>query len=341
MVCRFIDSFDYYATSDMNRKYTSVGANSINTDSRTGPNSNSYTNVSQFLNKGFSSLASWVVGFAFKTSTLNGLILRFLDNSTVQVGLFLRNDGSLDVLRTGSTAVAGGRSDPIIRIDNWYYIEMKVTIANSIAANSCIVRVNEKVMLIVDAGEDLQQTTNATANVIQTPGLVPSVLDDLYIFDQTDGPGTNPVNNDFAGDVKVTAHWPNGNGTTNNFVGSDGNSVDNYLLVDEALTDDDSTYTESSTPGEIDLYTFDDLATTPDVIHAVQINGIMRKTDAGSRTVRTVIRPASTNFFGINRAPSVASYINEEEIYDEDPETGLAWTESGFNATEFGIEIET
>ena len=336
MVCRFMDSFDYYATAEMNRKYTAVGANSIGTDSRTGPNSNAYTNVSQSLNKGFDNQASWIVGFAFKTSVLNGLIFRFLDDTTAQCSLFLRNDGALEVLRGTTLSVTGGRSTAIIRVTNWYYIEMKVTIANSIGANTCQVRVNGNIILTVDTGQDLQVSVNATANIIQSIGLIPSVLDDFYIFD-----GTGSENNDFAGDVKVVAQFPDGNGTTNDFVGSDGNSVDNFLLVDEVSTDDDSTYVESSTPGEIDLYTFDDLATTPDVIHAVQINGITRKTDAGTRTMRAVARPVATNFFGSSRAISVASYVNEEEIYDLNPETSLAWTEALFNATEFGVEIET
>ena len=57
--------------------------------------------------------------------------------------------------------------------------------------------------------------------------------------------------------------------------------------------------------------------------------------------MRSVTRPTSSNFFGASKSPSAGSYHNEIEILNEDPETGLAWTESGFNATEFGVEIET
>ena len=343
MVCRFIDSFDYYAVGNLNRKYVDSNLGGVD-QPRNGAGGANFTNVGQFLTKGFDDQATWIVGFAYQATSFNRSILVFEDtitSSTAQCTLRINLDGSMEVVRGTANIVAGGRSISILRADNWYYIEMKVTIANSISADSCVVRINEQIILTVDAGEDLQVSANATANTISITGTTSQFIDDLYIFDGTDGGSTEPTNDDFVGDVKVAIHLPDGNGATSDFTGSDGNSVDNYLLVDENPTDDDSTYTESSTPGEIDLYTFDNLATTPVDIFAVQVNNVIRKTEAGSRTMRTVVRPVSTNFFGTKIAPSFSSYINEEEIYNENPETGLAWTESEFNATEFGVEIET
>ena len=341
MVCRFIDGFDYSAVGDLSRKWTLANPNGVDLP-RNGVGGVRFTSTSQQLSKTLDDQPSWIVGFAFKSGTIFGIIVTFIDNITTQCSLSIAPDGALGVVRGISTAVAGGRSVAILRADNWYYIEMKVTIANSIAANSCVVRINEQIVLTVDAGEDLQVTGNATADVVRFPGNFNGAgFDDVYIFDGTDGGGTEPTNDDFAGDMKVEAHWPDGNGTTNNFLGSDADSVDNYLLVDEAITDDDTTYVESSTIGHIDLYTVDNLAETPLDFRVVQINSVVRKDDSGTKTVRAVVRPASTNFFGASKSPVDGTYTNEIEILNEDPNTEAAWTESGFNATEFGLEIET
>ena len=350
MVCRHMDSFDYYSTSDIIRKWQGDGGLNFSQISsavvRTGATSLQNSAGFGVVTKVFDDQASWVVGFAFHPLVVNQnagqTLVIFSDNiPTGQCFLFLKSNGILEVRRSGtSVAVAGGASSFVMYSGIWYYVEMKVTIANSIGANTCQVRINGVEIINVDAGEDLQVSANATADSIRFVGSAGSTIivyyDDVYIFD-----GTGSENNDFIGDVKVASHFPDGNGTTNNFNGSDGNSVDNYLLVDENPTDDDSTYTESSTPGDIDLYTFDDLATTPDTIYAVQVNNILTKTDAGSRTMRSVTRPVATDFFGASRAIPAGSYVNTEEIYDLNPETSLAWTEALFNATEFGIEIET
>ena len=353
MVCRYLDSFDYYASDDLSRKWNRVGVTGFavvqSVVVRTGGNAFRSNSGFGFLDRTFDDQASWVVGFAYFADEINlsvgQIIVQFLDTGTIQCSLRVNANGKMEVLRGATTAVTDGRatSFPLAYL-TWYFIEMKVTIANSIGVNTCQVRVNGVQVINVATGQDLQSTANAIANVFRFNGSASGTsafIDDIYIFDGTDGGGTEPINDDFIGDVKVAAHFPNGNGTTNNFVGSDADSVDNYLLVDENPTDDDSTYTESSTPGNIDLYTFDDLATTPADIFAVQINNVARKDDVGTRTIRSVIRPTSTNFFGASKSPSAASYFNEIEILNEDPETGLAWTESGFNATEFGVEIET
>ena len=352
MVCRFMDSFDYYSTAQMSRKWRLHGSTSFteitSVTVRTGGNSYEGGFAFGFLDRTFDNQATWIIGFAYYPFTFNTggstALVQIRDEATTHCTLRVNSNGLLEVFRSTAVAVTDGRATSLpLHYRTWNYIEWKVTIADSIAADSCKVRVNEVEVINVAAGQDLQSTANAAANVIRINGNTSQqtgFIDDLYIFDGTEGGGTEPTNDDFAGDVKVAAHFPDGNGATSDFLGSDGNSVDNHLLVDENPADDDSTYTESSTPGEIDLYTFDDLATTPNSIKAIQINSITKKSDAGSRTIRSVTRPVSTNFLGASKSPSVASYINEIEILNEDPETGLAWTEAGFNATEFGIEIE-
>ena len=334
-----MDSFDYYSTTEVTRKWSVMSGATIDVDSRTGSGALRMTNFNVSASVGLDSQPSWIVGAAFKTNSLGNVqpIFKFIDDTTIQCTLRLNVDGTLEIVRSTGTSVSGGVSIATLTTGTYFYIEWKVTISNSIAADTGIVRVDGSEVINVDAGEDLQISVNSTANIFQIAGgsATTNLWDDLYVFD-----GTGSENNDFIGDAFVAAQFPDGNGTTNDFNGSDGNSVDNYLLVDEALTDDDVTYTESSTPGDIDLYTFDNLTASPN-IKAVQLNSVIRKDEIGARTIRTVTRPASTNFFGASKAPSAISYLNEIEILDQNPETAANWTKQDFNATEFGVEIET
>lgn len=344
MVCRFIDGFDYYSTSDIVRKWTSkttsvvidTGVKRTGSGSLKIPSSN---NVALTLDN----QASWVMGFALRLASLGTSskrwFIQFIDDSTVQCSLTLNSNGTLEIVRGTSTAVTDGVSSLSLSTDTWYYVEVKVTIADSIGAGTCVVKVNGATWITVATGQDLKSTANATANkigiVLSTFSPSTSYYDDLYIFD-----GTGSENNDFAGDVSVVTQLPNANGSTNDFLGSDADSVDNYLHVDETDTDDDTSFVGSSTNNQIDLYEVDDLAVTPSAIHAVQINNVVKKDEAGSRAMRSVVRPVTTNLFGSVQSPSNGSYSNEITIYDLNPELSVAWTESTFNATEFGIEVQ-
>ena len=350
MTCRLIDGFDYYSTGDITGKWTTKGLDAnVSITAATVRNGTGALRIVSHASQGICSVsfddqASWIIGFGFYTDAIHGgsvdRILHLIDNGAAQLTLRINIDSTLEVLRSSSTAVAGGKSTLTINAETWYYIELKCTIANSIASDSCIVNVNDVEYINVDAAEDLQATANATADSIALMGRIASgpthYFDDVYIFD-----GTGSDNVDFAGDSKVLAHYPDGTGTINDFTGSDADSIDNHLLVDEVLTDDDTSYVESSGVADIDLYTFDDFAVPPNTIHAVQINMVTKKDDAGARTIRSIIRPISTNIEGDSKSPSDGSYSNEIQIYDLNPEITGVWTEAAFNATEFGIKIQS
>ncbi len=342
MTCRFMDGFDYYSTGDLIRKWTSLSSTpTIQSGTvRTGANA-LQTNSTRMVNLTLDSQASWVFGFGFRITDLTVAhnIIEVKDSSTVQCSLNLATDGTLEVFRGTATVVTGGAGTFVLNPNTWYYIEFKVTIADSIGANTCEVQINGANDITVTTGQDLKASGNATADNFRfgTSGVGggTAFFDDLYIFD-----GTGSDNNDFAGDSKIVTQYPNGEGNVNDFTGSDADSTDNHLHVDETDTDDDTSYNESSTVDHIDLYTYDDLAVTPETIHAVQMNMVVKKDDAGSRTIRAITRPTSTNFEGPIKSPSNGSYLNFIQILNVNPQTSAAWTESTFNATEFGITIE-
>jgi hypothetical protein len=102
-------------------------------------------------------------------------------------------------------------------------------------------------------------------------------IDDIYI-DNLSGESTPAV----VPDYRFLPVTPNGNGAHDDWDGNDGNSVDNYLLVDEIPPDDDTTYVESAVSGEQDNYAM----TNPTIPTGWEVNAvipfaIVKKLNAG------------------------------------------------------------
>lgn len=277
------------------------------------------------------SYASVAVGLGWRWDAYNEDPINFLqlwDGSSKQVELVVNETGHLYVTRNGTT-ILGPTASPL-SVDTWYYIEMAVTISDTVGTVE--VRVNGSSVLS-GSGLDTKNTANASVNRLRLgPGpegtaTMPGMwLDDLVVTD-----GALP------GICKVAACAPNGNGTSSDFDGSDGNSVDNYALVDDT-TPGDSDFVSSSTPGDRDLYAVADIPTDASVV-AVQAVARLGKTDAGPRSARITTRRAATNY----DSDSFVLKDNlpyELNLWDEDPSTSAAWTAGNFNGAEFGVKVE-
>jgi hypothetical protein len=341
MALRHVDSFDHYATAQINRKYTSSEGVTPTISAGNGRrgtaslrlNSANVVNVT----KGFDSQATWIVGFAFRIAIYSGsgtaAIMAVLDGASIQTDVRLNIDGSLSVTRNAT--VLSSTAAGIISAASTHFIELKVTIGN---AGSYELRVNGATVTS-GSGVDTQNTANATGNVIRLGSGTSSTVwtnadyDDLYICD-----GTGATNNDFLGDVRVDAFFPNGNGNSSQLLGSDGNSTDNYLLVDETSPNDDTDYVQSATATEKDTYAFSDMAHSPPAIYGLQINMQANKTDAAFRSIQSVIRSGGSDNDGTAK-PMASSYLNYTQISETDPATAAAWTQTNFNAAEFGVKV--
>ena len=103
----------------------------------------------------------------------------------------------------------------------------------------------------------------------QTFGGALMTIDDIYVCT-----GDDP----FLGDIIVETLYPNGNGTVNQWVGTDANSVDNYLLVDDQNTSDS---VRDSVPGHQDLYVLQNLSVADASVVGVAHEAYVRKGDVG------------------------------------------------------------
>lgn len=343
MALLFIDGFDHYATADIGKKWSATSVGSINaTGGRRGGGSfRSSSNNGAYVAKTLAASASFVVGMAFKYTALptfggNVKIIQIWDGGTSQCDLRVRGDGTLEVTRFG-TALTGGASVVSLSINTDYYIEFKVTIANSIAAGSCKVRVNGVDVITVAAGQDTQNSANATANQVRigtvdaTNSLGNVDFDDVYIADLS-----GSVNNDFLGDVRIDTLYPTSDGNYTAFTPSTGSS--HFALVDEA-TPNTSDYNDGAAVGDRDSYGMGNLsALASQTVYGVQVNAAIMKDDAGSKSAATFVRSSSTNGDGAG-VPLGTSQVYISQVFETDPNGSIAWTESSVNAMEAGVKV--
>src|SRR4051794_3960117 len=110
---RFMDGFDHYATAKITEKWTTITASpSISAgNGRRGTQSLRMASNTA-ATKTLDAQSSWVVGFAFRPSTVAAAampMVSFLDAGTAQCDLRLNTDFTLSVTRNG-TVVTGGTS---------------------------------------------------------------------------------------------------------------------------------------------------------------------------------------------------------------------------------------
>lgn len=333
---RFMDGCNHYATADITKKWNAAPTATVNSaGGRFGGNGLRVNDVLNggYLRKTLNAQPTWVCGFGIIPTAFpstNTPIFQLLDQGANQIELRCYSDGTLSLTRNGAP-LAGGLSTFALQIGAWYFIEVKVTIANAIIAGSCQVKVNNMLVIDVTAGQDTQDTANVSANSVQFAGLVPNTtFDDFYICD-----GTGLINIDFLNDSRIYEMLPNGAGDQTDFgvVGA----VNNWAAVDEIPPDNDATYVFSQTAGQRDLYNLQDLVLTG-TIKGIQTCLDVRKDDCGARTIAASIKTGGTIYDGVAVAPAT-SYLMFTETREVNPFTSLAWTPADLLALQSGVKL--
>lgn len=337
---RFCDSFDHYATADITEKWTTKTSSPTITASggRRSTKSLQCPSASSGVTKTLDAQATWIIGVAVKPNTFPSTgafaLLGVLDAAAAQCDVRLKADGTLQITRNGTVL---GTTAFALSLGVFCYVEFKVLISDTVGTAEVKVDGSSKLAL---TSQDTKSTANATANQIYLGdplGVSNSCsvdFDDLYVCD-----AAGSTNNTYLGDSRVDACLPSGNGNSSGLTGSDGNSTDNYLLVDDpSAPDDDTTYVEHATVSTKDTYAITDITHTPSSIFGVQICANAKKDDAGTRSIATVTRSGGTDTDGATQALSTA-YLFYREIVEQDPNTSAAWLKAALNSAEFGIKV--
>ena len=333
----WIDGFEGYGTSVgstpsptgvMGRKYNMVSENGIDIEvgRLAGYCMELASSSCEVFTPSLTTDATLIIGFAFKiiSGGANNIVV-MRTGSTVGMGVRWLDTGELSV-RLGTSTIAT-TSTLALTSNTWYWLEFKVVCNNSTGSYSLKVGGTE-----VLSGSSIDTQAGASAyhdNVYFSSSLALSV-DDFYICD-----GAGSVNNDFLGNCRVLAIRPDGAGNSTVWTPDSG---DNYTRVNGVIIDDDTSYVESDTTDDLDLYTYADVADLGDIF-GIQINTCCKETDATSFSLKTTIRSGTTNYDDSAQSIGTTNYITKKRIAEVDPDTTTAWTISGLNAAEFGIKV--
>jgi hypothetical protein len=168
-----------------------------------------------------------------------------------------------------------------------------------------------------------------------------SQVDDFYYLDMVDATATQGrAFNDYLGPIRIEALRPVGTGDSSGWTGSDGNSVDNYQLVDDPDQPDTADYVEALESGQRDLYHFADPSFLGKVL-AIDVLSHCQAPDGGAPKIKSVVKAGTGEIeVGAGTVPAVEWATRTDTIHTLDP-LGEAWTTAKVAAAQFGIEMES
>lgn len=285
--------------------------------------------------------ATALLAFAFFNNSSSpgaGLMAGLKDRAgNVICQLYQDATGAIEIRSCTNNTVftVRGTTTASVPVQAWTHVSLRATFG---ASGRFELAING----VLDLDLTLDNRRSGSTNTVATAGFgnffgansVAVHQFDDFVF----GNGAGSVNNSLLPDVAVRAVSPDSNGNSSQWVGSDGNSVDNYLLVDET-TPNLADYVESSTAGQLDLYGFG-TATAGSTILGVVLQSILLKTDAGSRTVKSAVRSSATNAYGPTHTLSTTA-VPYPAVFEQNPIAAANWTVAGFNDAEFGVEVVT
>lgn len=357
MAILHLDSFDFYDDSHLADLYTSVdevGSPGIRIEA-TGRNSSPGRLFMSATSGGSSrtpsirknlgtSTDTMIVGFGINVAqndTGNIQIVQFYEGNLVtrHLGLWISvdNGATVDILIVNGALGVIATLAGAIPLSTWTYIELKTKIHDTTGTWE-----------VWKNGVSIGSASGVDTRNGGTAGVIGSILigndignsnnyqvsyDDLVVIDTS---GSAP-NNDRIGDVRVAALFPTGAGNYTQWTPSAGS---NFQNVDDASPNDDTDYNSEATAGDKDTFAMGNLPTTASAVYAIAESVRYRKDDAGSSTIRQLLRISSTDYEGGDI--SVADgYLYTRAIRETNPNTSAAWTQSDVDGLEAGYKRET
>ena len=329
---------EYYSTSEIGDVWTKSGAPTVTASGGrrggayiTMPNSAA---VSVILPTDRQEI---ITGFGFRTTSFleNSDIVQFRHSGNLEVSLELTAAGGLKLME-GGTVELGRTPNGVLISNTWHYVEVRVKIDNS--PNGEIEIIIDGVQQLLDNAVDTQDALPLIDTVKFMEFTIVWDLDDVYIVDPNVGVAPH---NTFLGDIQIDAVLPDGDGALTEFTTSEPDPpTTHYTSVDENPHTSDTDYIESSVANHRDMFTFPSLPTITggSNLLGVKVATVAKKTDAGLAQLRNVARPVATQRVGATQT-LLTDYEYFNEIWELNPETGVAWTDALFNASEFGVEV--
>jgi hypothetical protein len=143
-------------------------------------------------------------------------------------------------------------------------------------------------------------------------------------------------NANWIGDTVVLGIAPTGAGATTQW---DPSAGANFACVDE-VPPSDADYVSTNVNDEIDTYALGDLPVSPPIqsVKCVQVNARARKEGASTpQKIALVVRAGGTDYPSGDKVLTT-SFKGHANLWEQNPNTAAAWTESGVNGIEAGVK---
>ena len=271
------------------------------------------------------------VGFNCLNSSTT-YIFRWYKNST-ELGSIRWNSvsGKMAIYTGASTLVANGNI--VIGLTTWYLLEAHIKISDTIG----VIEVKIDGMTDATFSGDTKPGADTDINTFWY-----SVTGGVYYDDLAYNDTTGESDNSWCGDGKIIALTPNANGDLSQLVGSDLNSIDNYLLVDEYPHDTDTTYVEGSNVDEKDLYNLAACGLSGVTITRVWGESRTKDTVAADGLVAIVLKTNSTEYPSSD-ITLLTSYTKQilGTVHSVNPNTAVAWSTGDLDALQVGVKTRS
>lgn len=352
MAWLFGDSCDGYATADLNKKYTLLGANgqeiSVGTGS-TSSNSIRFTNGNGKVGVGLATASPTL--FSGRRLRVAGLSGSFGfhnvwdgPNERGHVVYVINGDGSISAWKqnfnegflqftTGAGGFILGSTVPgLIQANVYASIQTKTTIHAS--DGFCGVIVNGAEVMAASGLNTQNPGGSASYSLAINGGYYAQTcdLDDLWFCDDvvtTPDDGCSDYLGDLIGEWRVASAVGASSGWTRN-TGST-----NVSCVDDVTPDSDSTYVEAATLGLTDMYGTGALARVTHGIKCVQVTAMAKTVGAGTRAIGLGVRVGAVDTFGADHYLTT-DYAMQVSAFPLNPDTDLAWDKTEVDAAEIG-----
>lgn len=241
--------------------------------------------------------------------------------STCRMALYVDNNYQLQVRSSSGATVPTGL---YLTASQWFHIEYRHRYGNS-ASGTWALKLNGGTA-VTGVGDNSGVVPAYTG--IDCSSTPVNYFDDLVCAVSEDPDPT------WFGPTKVRHFTPTAT-ATGQWNGSDGNVVDNHLLVDDGDPASSDWVTAAAGSGLKDLYTHPVAAVG--AIHAVQVRAAAGLDVAGSDNFSIILKSGGTEVVKKRTIGSGTPVYYASDIIQTDPATGAAWTKAGFDATQFGV----
>lgn len=270
--------------------------------------------------------------------------------------VYLNTDSTITLYMYNGSALVNKGTSSALDVDTWYRIEFDSHTSTTTWTASLRVDGIE----VASGTETGPGAWDTDGIYIEAYTLNPTTFAagtttcDIYIDDVAVNDDSGSFQTSWPGEGNTVYYFPNGNGDNSDWVGNDGNSTDNYLLVDDVTPDNATTYVTSNTSGDIDDYaTSDSTASigTGDTINVVEVharfivsNGtnpdptfVTRIKAASAGTVEESGSITASNTAWRTDSVGAPRMLSTIRLYDLPGASTTAWAKSDLDTMQIGV----